>query len=88
MTLLPQLGVRPFAITAACLLSAIAWIVFDAHSAVEREGGLSAARVGLTRSHSLRADAPFISSPRKTFTGSGSPPARVSAPRRNHTART
>lgn len=46
MNLLPQLVVRLFAITAACLVAAIAWIVFDAHRSVEREAELSAARVG------------------------------------------
>ena len=46
MNLLPQLVVRLFGITVLCLAAAIAWIVVDAHSSVEREAELSAARVG------------------------------------------
>jgi HAMP domain-containing protein len=46
MNLLPQLVIRLFTITVVCLFAAIAWIVFDAHRAVEREAGLSATRVG------------------------------------------
>lgn len=46
MNLLPQLVLRLFGITSLCLLAAIAWIVVDAHRAVQREAELSAARVG------------------------------------------
>lgn len=46
MSLLPQLVLRLFGITALCLMAAIGWIVVDAHRSVEREAERSAARVG------------------------------------------
>jgi signal transduction histidine kinase len=46
MNLLGKLVMRLFAITALCLAVAAAWIVVDAHEAIERETALSAARVG------------------------------------------
>jgi len=46
MNLLGMLVMRLFAITALCLAVAAAWIVVDAHDAIERETALSAERVG------------------------------------------
>lgn len=46
MNLLPLLVLRLFAITALCLAAAVAWVVVDAHRAIERETAVSAQRVG------------------------------------------